>query len=212
MNVQSKSKCAGAVATMPEYLVTWQMEIEASSPRQAAEKARQMHRNPESIATVFEVDGKSIDLMEADDWEDRGGRSVMTEKPGGTYEVGSETMRPVLAAAWSEIYRLQARSAVLTVCLLSREIIRQFPTAAVLELIASDAHEGRYYGGCILDAAGDEICDDADELDAPDDAASVAGMIQDLEYDGDWMAYATSNGSPAVKVDLIAASKVTVWA
>lgn len=52
-----------------EYLVTWQIELTADSPREAAEEALRIHRNPDSIATVFEVrseDGTSttIDLDE----------------------------------------------------------------------------------------------------------------------------------------------------
>jgi hypothetical protein len=41
---------------MPEYTVTWVMGgIDAESPREAAEKALTIHRNPESIAVVFTV-------------------------------------------------------------------------------------------------------------------------------------------------------------
>lgn len=45
-----------------EYLVTWEMEIEADSPEDAARKALEVHRRPDSIATVFKVyDDKGID-------------------------------------------------------------------------------------------------------------------------------------------------------
>lgn len=37
------------------YLVTWEIDIEADSPREAAEKALRIQRDPESIATVFAV-------------------------------------------------------------------------------------------------------------------------------------------------------------
>lgn len=40
---------------MPEYRVTWEMDIDADSPREAAEKALAVQRNPESIATIFTV-------------------------------------------------------------------------------------------------------------------------------------------------------------
>ena len=37
------------------YVVTWTIEIEATSPEAAAELARDIQLDPESIATVFEV-------------------------------------------------------------------------------------------------------------------------------------------------------------
>ena len=37
------------------YLVTWEMDIYADSPREAAEKAWDHMRAPDSIANVFEV-------------------------------------------------------------------------------------------------------------------------------------------------------------
>lgn len=40
---------------MPEYVVTWTNDITADSPREAAELALAMQRDPTSIATVFEV-------------------------------------------------------------------------------------------------------------------------------------------------------------
>jgi len=53
------------------YLVTWQIDIEATSHREAAEKALAIHRNPDSIATVFDVTNErgrtvSIDLTPQD--------------------------------------------------------------------------------------------------------------------------------------------------
>jgi hypothetical protein len=47
---------------MPEYTVVWRINIEADSPREAAMEALRIHRKPDSIATVFEVDGQEIDL------------------------------------------------------------------------------------------------------------------------------------------------------
>lgn len=35
--------------------VIWEIDLDAESPREAAEKALAIHRNPESIATVFDV-------------------------------------------------------------------------------------------------------------------------------------------------------------
>lgn len=49
-----------------QYRVLWEIDIEASSPREAAEKALAIHRKPDSIATVFDVreakqeDGRTV--------------------------------------------------------------------------------------------------------------------------------------------------------
>lgn len=40
---------------MPEYRVEWSIDILAGSPRKAAEQALAIQRDPESIATVFDV-------------------------------------------------------------------------------------------------------------------------------------------------------------
>ncbi|NUK53366.1 hypothetical protein HRW14_24450 [Streptomyces lunaelactis] len=42
---------------MPEYQVTWTIDLDASSPVHAARKALAIHRNPESWATIFTVQG-----------------------------------------------------------------------------------------------------------------------------------------------------------
>lgn len=57
------------------YLVTWEIEIEASSPKEAAKEALRIQRNPESIATVFDTfdeDGEkvSVDLLNDEDPEE----------------------------------------------------------------------------------------------------------------------------------------------
>lgn len=55
---------------MNRYRVTWVIDLEADTPQQAAERALAIQRNPESIATVFDVcddDGTNpirIDLLE----------------------------------------------------------------------------------------------------------------------------------------------------
>ena len=41
---------------MPHYIVTWTTDMIADSPREAAEKALEIHRNPLSLATVFTVE------------------------------------------------------------------------------------------------------------------------------------------------------------
>ncbi len=38
-----------------QYLVTWQIDIEADSAEEAAREALHIQRNPDSIATVFYV-------------------------------------------------------------------------------------------------------------------------------------------------------------
>lgn len=40
---------------MPTYFVSWEIDIDADSPREAAEKALAIQRDPESTATVFQV-------------------------------------------------------------------------------------------------------------------------------------------------------------
>jgi hypothetical protein len=53
------------------YLVIWEVEMEADTPRQAAQKALEVMRDPESIGTVFKViaaDGEHVvDLLEEED-------------------------------------------------------------------------------------------------------------------------------------------------
>jgi hypothetical protein len=46
------------------YRVKWEIDIEADSLRQAAVKALEIQRDPNSTATVFEVNGEKIDLSE----------------------------------------------------------------------------------------------------------------------------------------------------
>lgn len=45
------------VKTLHLYHVTWEIDLEATSARQAAKEALKIHRDPESIATVFSVAG-----------------------------------------------------------------------------------------------------------------------------------------------------------
>ena len=37
------------------YRLVWQIDVEADTPREAAEKALAIQRNPNSIATAFDV-------------------------------------------------------------------------------------------------------------------------------------------------------------
>lgn len=49
-----------------QYLVQWNIEIYAQSPREAALKAREIQLDPDSIATVFEVRMNDQDPDEAE--------------------------------------------------------------------------------------------------------------------------------------------------
>ena len=50
-----------------EYLVTWDIEITAENPIEAARQALAVQRNPDSMATVFHVNGERIDLDAIED-------------------------------------------------------------------------------------------------------------------------------------------------
>jgi hypothetical protein len=45
---------------MPEYLVRWEIDIEADSPQQAAAQALAIQRDRHAIATVFDVHEKLV--------------------------------------------------------------------------------------------------------------------------------------------------------
>lgn len=51
---------------MADYKVRWEIEVEANSPREAAEVALMIQRDPNSIALEFNVSqrSKNIDLWE----------------------------------------------------------------------------------------------------------------------------------------------------
>jgi hypothetical protein len=58
---------------MTTYSITWEIEIDAKTPEEAARKVLEIQRDPASIATVFDVydnkDGNCtrVDLLEQDD-------------------------------------------------------------------------------------------------------------------------------------------------
>ncbi len=37
------------------YFITWEIDIEADTPMEAAKQAFAIHRNPDSIASIFDV-------------------------------------------------------------------------------------------------------------------------------------------------------------
>jgi len=52
---------------MKSYHVMWEIDIEADSHIEAAQEALQIHRDPESIATVFQVtESDTTDIQEID--------------------------------------------------------------------------------------------------------------------------------------------------
>lgn len=44
---------------MAEYLVTWTIEVDADSAEEAAQLARKIHLDPDSLATLFHVRGSN---------------------------------------------------------------------------------------------------------------------------------------------------------
>ncbi len=46
---------------MPSYHITWEIDIDADSPREAAEEAQRIQRDPTSLATVFTVHEEEAD-------------------------------------------------------------------------------------------------------------------------------------------------------
>lgn len=54
------------------YRVVWEIDLDADSPEEAAAKARKIHRDPASLAGVFDVydeDGKRSHIDLDDDTE-----------------------------------------------------------------------------------------------------------------------------------------------
>lgn len=54
-----------------EYLVTWAIDIYAESPEEAAREALRIQRDPDNIATVFEIrlgdESTTVDLAALDE-------------------------------------------------------------------------------------------------------------------------------------------------
>lgn len=48
---------------MNQYLVTWQIEITADTEQEAAKRALEIQRDPNSMATIFQV-SKEYDVSE----------------------------------------------------------------------------------------------------------------------------------------------------
>ncbi len=54
---------------LKKYLVTWEIDIEASTPEEAARKALEIQRDPSSIALVFVVKERDKPDVTVDLWE-----------------------------------------------------------------------------------------------------------------------------------------------
>lgn len=54
---------------MPDYLVEWKIDIEADTPEEAAELARQIQCDPESVAVFFEALDKEANTRHCVDLE-----------------------------------------------------------------------------------------------------------------------------------------------
>ncbi len=52
------------------YRVVWEIDIDAETPREAAERTLDIQRNPESIATAFDVADESGECVHVDLLED----------------------------------------------------------------------------------------------------------------------------------------------
>jgi hypothetical protein len=51
---------------MPEYLVMWQIELTADSPRQAAELAEEIQRTSDGVYEVMDLDAQNPELTLVD--------------------------------------------------------------------------------------------------------------------------------------------------
>jgi len=51
---------------MMNYRVSWEIDIDADSPREAAERALEIQRRPDSTATVFTVRDETGESIEVD--------------------------------------------------------------------------------------------------------------------------------------------------
>jgi hypothetical protein len=56
----------GLEVQMTNYLVSWEIDIDADSPLDAAERALEIQRRPDSIATVFAVRDETGESVEVD--------------------------------------------------------------------------------------------------------------------------------------------------
>ena len=61
------------------YLVTWSIDLSAASPQEAAQKALEIQRDPDSIALVFEVRDARGPTSRIDLWKKGGADAEVSE-------------------------------------------------------------------------------------------------------------------------------------
>lgn len=71
---------------MPDYFVSWEIDITADSPRAAAEQAREHQMRPDTTAVVFRVwdqagEEELVDLLEEENMQEVPGYTNDTERP-----------------------------------------------------------------------------------------------------------------------------------
>lgn len=95
------------------YRVTWEIELDADTAKEAAEKALAVHRNPESIATVFKVAPKNGESTQIDLTQLSEGKSIALspletfiqtiEATGGISENEDGTFSPLADPDWIDL-------------------------------------------------------------------------------------------------------------
>ncbi len=80
------------------FRVNWEIDIEADNPRQAALKALKIQRDRNSIATVFEVKGRRIDLG-----KDGPQEVAITRRKGGRKQRPEESTEPIRRSRVTEL-------------------------------------------------------------------------------------------------------------
>ena len=86
---------------METYSVVWTINIEAPNAEKAAQRALEIQRNPESIATIFHV-CEDVDSQTMDDGEliDRGYQSIDVEEI--QQQEVSQRLQAMLCARWNK--------------------------------------------------------------------------------------------------------------
>lgn len=51
---------------MKKYHVTWEIDVEAETPKKAAQEALRIQRDPDSLATVFDVECRRSKTVRVD--------------------------------------------------------------------------------------------------------------------------------------------------
>ena len=78
---------------MPEYRITWQIDIMAATPLEAAQRALRIHRDSESIATVFDVTDEAGTTQRID-----------LEDAGAAFTACTRRSISLSKSDWAEIY------------------------------------------------------------------------------------------------------------